>query len=69
MENNEVQVAEEATELATRSGLTRNQKIGIILGATVLTAGIAYGVYRLVKFVKVKKAAKVGEASETEVHE
>lgn len=54
MENNEVQVIK---------GLTKNQKIGIIVGATVLTAGIAYGVYCLVKFVKVKKAAK------TEVHE
>lgn len=69
MENNEVQVLEEATEMAARSGLTRNQKVGIVVGATVLTAGAAYGIYRLVKFVKAKRATKLGEASEAEVHE
>lgn len=69
MENNEVQVVGEATELATRSGLTRNQKVGIIAGATVLTAGAAYGIYRLVKFIKARKVAKLGEVSEAEVHE
>lgn len=69
MENNEVQVLEGAAEVATHSGLTRNQKVGIVAGATVLTAGAAYGIYRLVKFIKARKAAKLGEASEAEVHE
>ena len=69
--NEELQTIEAANEVATVSGLTRNQKVGIVVGSVVLTAGIGYGVYRLVKFLKAKKAAKSAEAetSSEEVHE
>lgn len=66
LENNEVQVVEEVAEAAVTSGLTRNQKVAFGIAATVLTGGIAYGIYRLVKFVKTKKAAKASEESTPE---
>ena len=66
--NQEIQVMEEAVEATARTGLTRNQKIGIVAAAAVLTAGIGYGVYRLVKFWKTRKAAKAA-VTETEVQE
>ena len=70
LENNEVQVMENAAEAAVASGLTRNQKVAFGIAATVLTCGVAYGIYRLVKFVKAKKAAKACEVSTTEeLHE
>lgn len=70
LENNEVQVVEEVAEAAVTSGLTRNQKVAFGIAATVLTGGIAYGIYRLVKFVKAKKAAKASEESTPEeLHE
>lgn len=65
--DNEIQVMETANEAVVRSGLSRNQKIAIIAGATVATVGVAYGVYRLVKFLKAKRAAKRAEQTE-EVH-
>lgn len=61
----ELQVAEAVTETAVTTGLTRNQKVGIIVGASVLTAGAAYGIYRLVKFIRAKKAAKGESAPES----
>lgn len=68
--NNEIEVMENVAEKAAQTGLTRNQKVGIIVGATVLTGGVAYGVYRLVKFLKARKAAASSEASKPEeVHE
>lgn len=70
LENNEVQVVEEVAEAAVTSGLTRNQKVAFGITATVLTAGVAYGIYRLVKFVKARKAAKASEESTPEeLHE
>lgn len=66
LENNEVQVVEEVAEAAATSGLTRNQKVAFGIAATVLTGGIAYGIYRLVKFVKARKAAKASEESTPE---
>lgn len=70
LENNEVQVVEEVAEAAVASGLTRNQKVAFVVAATVLTGGVAYGIYRLVKFVKTRKAAKVSEESTPEeLHE
>lgn len=70
LENNEVQVVEEVAEAAVASGLTRNQKVAFGIAATVLTGGIAYGIYRLVKFVKARKAAKASEESTPEeLHE
>lgn len=70
LENNEVQVVEEVAEAAVTSGLTRNQKVAFGIAATVLTGGIAYGIYRLVKFVKARKAAKTSEESTPEeLHE
>lgn len=70
LENNEVQVVEEVAESAAASGLTRNQKVAFGVAAAVLTGGVAYGIYRLVKFVKTRKAAKVSEESVTEeLHE
>lgn len=70
LENNEVQVVEEVAEAAVTSGLTRNQKVAFGIAATVLTGGIAYGIYRLVKFVKARKAAKASEESTPEeLHE
>lgn len=70
LENNEVQVVEEVAEAAVTSGLTRNQKVAFGIAATVLTGGIAYGIYRLVKFVKARKADKASEESTPEeLHE
>lgn len=65
--DNEIQVVETANEAVVRSGLSRNQKLAIIAGATVVTAGIAYGTYRLIKFLRAKRAAKKAEQAE-EVH-
>ena len=68
--NNEVQVVENGAEAVVAAGLTRNQKVAFVVSATVLTGGVAYGIYRLVKFVKTRKAAKVSEESVTEeLHE
>lgn len=58
MNENEIKVVEEVAEGAAQHGLTNGQKVGVIAAATVLTGGLAYGVYRLVKHVKAKKAAK-----------
>ena len=70
LENNEVQVMENGAEAVVAAGLTKNQKVAFVVTASVLTAGVAYGIYRLVKFVKTKKAAKVSEESATEeLHE
>lgn len=70
LKNNEVQVVEEVAEAAVESGLTRNQKVAIGIGVTVLTAGVAYGIYRLVNFVKARKAAKAAvESTPEETHE
>ena len=70
LENNEVQAVENVAESAVTSGLTRNQKVAFGVAATVLTCGIAYGIYRLAKFVKAKKAAKSCEVSTPEeLHE
>ena len=70
LENNEVQAVENVAEAAVTSGLTRNQKVAFGVAATVLTCGIAYGIYRLVKFVKTRKSAKACEVSTTEeLHE
>lgn len=70
LENNEVQAVENVAEAAVTSGFTRNQKVALGVVATVLTAGVAYGIYRLVKFVKAKKAAKACEVSTPEeLHE
>ena len=70
LENNEVQAVENVAEAAVTSGLTRNQKVAFGVAATVLTCGIAYGIYRLVKFVKAKKTAKACEVSTPEeLHE
>lgn len=68
--NNEVQVVENGAEAVVAAGLTRNQKVAFGVAAAVLTGGVAYGIYRLVKFVKTRKAAKVSEESVTEeLHE
>ena len=70
LDNNEVQVVEEVAEATAKSGLTRNQKVAIGIGATVLTAGVAYGIFRLVKFIKARKAAKASdESTSEETHE
>lgn len=65
--DNEIQVIETANEAVVRSGLSRNQKLAIGVGATVLTAGAVYGIYRLVKFLRAKRAAKKAGQTE-EVH-
>ena len=44
------------------------KKVAMGLGLTGLTAGLAYGVYKGVKFIKTKKAAKV-EAEIEEIEE
>lgn len=70
LENNEVQAVENVAEAAVASGLTRNQKVAFCVAATVLTGGVAYGIYRLVKFAKARKAAKACEVSTPEeLHE
>lgn len=61
MENKNVQVVEEATEVLAEeaaTGLTTNQKVGLVVLGTALTAGAAYGIYRLVRFIKARRAAK-----------
>lgn len=60
---NEIKVMEEVAETTATSGLTRNQKVGIVVAASVLTAGVAYGVFRLVKFLKARKANKEHDSS------
>ena len=73
LENNEVQAVENVAEAAVASGLTRNQKVAFGIAATVLTCGVAYGIYRLVKFAKARKAEKAAKACEVstpeELHE
>lgn len=70
LEKNEVQVVENGAEAVVAAGLTKNQKVAFVVTATVLTAGVAYGIYRLVKFVKARKAAKACEVSTPEeLHE
>ena len=70
LKNNEVQVVENGAEAVVAAGLTRNQKVAFGVVATVLTAGVAYGIYRLAKFVKARKAAKACEVSTPEeLHE
>lgn len=67
---NEIKVMENVAETAARTGLTRNQKVGIIVGATIVTGGLAYLGYRLYKGIKARKAAKVSARFEQEeVHE
>lgn len=69
---NEIEVMENVAETAAHTGLTRNQKVGIIVGATVLTGGLAYLGYRLFKGVKARKAAKPKankRSKQEEVHE
>lgn len=69
MENlNEVQVMEDVAEASVHTGLTNGQKVGIIVGASVLTAGLGYGIYRLVKFIKAKRTAKANSET-SEQHE
>lgn len=61
MEKKNVEVVEEATEVLAEeaaTGLTTNQKVGLAIAGVALTAGIAYGVYRLVRFIRAKRAAK-----------
>lgn len=70
LKNNEVQVVENGAEAAVASGLTKNQKVAFGVTVTVLTAGVAYAIYRLVKFAKTRKAAKACEVSTPEeLHE
>ena len=73
LENNEVQAVENVAEAAVASGLTRNQKVAFGIAATILTGGVAYGIYRLVKFAKARKAEKAAKACEVstpeELHE
>lgn len=64
MDQNDVQVVETATEAVSASGLTGTQKAGIIVGGVILTLGAGYGIYRLVRFLKAKKAAKKASAEE-----
>jgi len=70
---NEVEVMENVAETAAHTGLTRNQKVGIIVvGATVLTGGLAYLGYRLFKGIKARKAAKpkaTKRSKQEEVHD
>lgn len=64
---NEVLLGQEenlAVEVS-KSGLTNGQKAGIIVGATLVTFGAVYGVYRLVKFIKAKRTAEA-KNSQTE---
>ena len=53
---NEVQVMEDVAVEAAKTGLTNGQKVGLIVAATVLSGGVAYGVIRLVKHFKNRKA-------------
>ena len=65
-------VVEETTEvLATEAatGLSRNQKIGLVVLAFALTAGVAYGGYRLVKFIGARRAAKKAKPEVSEHEE
>lgn len=60
---NEVLLGQEenlAVEVS-KSALTNGQKAGIIVGATLVTLGAAYGVYRLVKFIKAKRTVKAND--------
>lgn len=69
---NEIEVMENVAETAAHTGLTRNQKVGIIVGATVVTGGLAYLGYRLYKGIKARKAAKpkaTKRSKQEEVHE
>lgn len=62
MNKNEIKVAGEVAEVAARNGLTKGQKVGVIVGATLITGALVYGVYTVVvehgKHVKAKKAVK-----------
>lgn len=70
LKTNEIQAVEGVAEATARSGLTRNQKVGIIIAASVLSAGVAYGVYRLVKFLQARHSANANETpAETPVQE
>ena len=67
MLKNEVQATETVVEEAVAAaGLSRNAKIGIAVGAALLTGGLSYGVYRLVKFVRSRKAAKAASPEQPE---
>lgn len=68
MNKPEIQTMEDVADVAVRQGLTRGQKVGIIVAGALVTAGIGYGIYRLVGFLKARKAAKAHPEVE-EVHE
>lgn len=54
---NEVQVL----ETSTTAGMSNGAKVGLVIAASVLTAGVAYGVIRLIRSRKAKKAAVTTE--------
>lgn len=54
---------ENQVQEVARQGLTRGGKVAIISAASVLTLGVAYGIVRLVKHVKAKRASEQGDSS------
>lgn len=58
--NQEVQVLDAAEEVVTNPSLSAKQK-GLIIGAAVLTGGLAIGGFFLFKYLKAKKANKTAE--------
>lgn len=60
---NEVKVAEGAVEASTKSGLSRGKKVGIVVCASLLTVGAIYGIVRLTRHFKARKAAQEGDSA------
>ncbi len=61
--NKEIEVMETAVESVANNGLTKGQKIGVLVVGTVLTGGAVLLARKFYKVYKTKKAAKATEVS------
>ena len=65
MEQAQVETASEVVEEAVKPALSNKKKVGLaVLGAAVI-GGVVYGVIRIVKAAKARKAAKSSDNAET----
>lgn len=69
--SSKVQVVEEAVESTAKTGLSPRMRVGFIIVAAVLTAGVSVLGVKLYKGIKAKRAAKESAPSDKpeETHE
>ena len=67
--NNDVQILEETAASTARFNLTSGQRVGVIVVASILTAGIAAGIVVGVKKFREYRAAKKASQESSESHD